>query len=265
MKADKAKIFEKYELNNEEGREGQSRSTALEFHYTKRHLSEYIKPSSHVIELGCGTGYYGMYYADKCAEYFGVDLVPGQIEIFRSKIASAGLKNVNCAVGDATDLSKIGDDSYDVVLCLGPMYHLSPEEREKCFAECARVCRPGGVAAFAYITVCGVYAGACVIESNVYPNELTNKNVFNLGTDDLRPGLFWYVTPEDIEREAGKFGFEKLADLGTDFFILSETVNGMDDEAFKLIRPLYDRMATSGSCTGLSNHALLICRKADKE
>ncbi|MBQ7715149.1 MAG: class I SAM-dependent methyltransferase [Clostridia bacterium] len=265
MLADKEQILNKYETGCEEGRAERSRSESLEFHYTKRHLSNFIKPDSRVIELGCGTGYYGMYFADKCAEYFGVDLVPGQIEIFRSKIASAGLKNVNCAVGDATDLSKIGDDSYDVVLCLGPMYHLSPEEREKCFAECARICKPGGVAAFAYITVCGVYAGACIYFSDRYPNELTNNNVFKLGTDDLRPGIFWFVSPEEIEREAGAFGFEKLDDLGTDFFILSEIVNGMDDEAFELIRPLYDRMTTSGSCTGLSNHALLICRKADKE
>ena len=263
MLADKEQILRKYETANEEGRAERSRSEALEFHYTKRHLSKFVKPDSRVIEIGCGTGYYGMYFADKCAEYFGVDLVPSQIEIFREKIAAAGLKNVSCACGDATDLPDVADNSFDVVLCLGPMYHLSESERQKAFSECARICRPGGVAAFAYITSCGAYIGACVNFSDIWPNEQTNRNVLGLGTDDIRPGLFWYNMPEGIEAEAAPHGFEKIVDLGTDFFVLNEVVNAMDDERFELIRPLYDRIASSESCTGLSNHALLICKRKD--
>ena len=39
-----------------------------------------------VLELGCGTGYYGMYFADMCAEYTGIDITPENIEIFNRKI-----------------------------------------------------------------------------------------------------------------------------------------------------------------------------------
>ena len=261
MFADKEKIMKRYEDGDEDGRFCKSRNGSLEFFYTKKHLSGFISPDSRVLEIGCGTGYYGMYFADKCAEYVGIDLVPKHISVFNEKIAESNLKNVRCAVGDATDLNDIDDNSFDVVLSLGPMYHLSESERQKAFAECARICKPGGTGAFAYITSCGVYAGACIDYGETYPNELTNKNVFGLGTDDLRPGLFWYTMPEAIETEAKSHGFEKVVNYGTDFFIFAKTVNEMDDAKFELMRPLYDRITSSESCTGMSNHALLICKK----
>ncbi len=263
MIADKEKILKRYEKEDEDGRFLKSRNGSMEFFYTKKHLSGFIKPDSRILEIGCGTGYYGMYFADKCAEYVGIDLVPKHISVFNEKIAESNLKNVRCAVGDATDLHDIDNNSFDVVLSLGPMYHLSEPERKKAFSECARVCKPGGIGAFAYITSCGVYAGACIDYGEIYPNELTNKNVFGLGTDDLRPGLFWYTMPEAIESEAKSHGFEKVVNYGTDFFIFDKTVNEMDEEKFELMRPLYDRISSSERCTGLSNHALLICKKKD--
>ncbi len=261
MIADKEKILKRYEKEDEDGRFLKSRNGSMEFFYTKKHLSDFITPDSRVLEIGCGTGYYGMYFADKCSEYVGIDLVPKHISVFNEKIAESNLKNVRCAVGDATDLHDIDDNSFDVVLSLGPMYHLSEPERKKAFSECARVCKPGGIGAFAYITSCGVYSGACIDYAEIYPNRVANENVFEVGTDDHRPGLFWYVMPEDIESEAAAYGFDKIKDLGTDFFIFDKTVNEMVEEKFELMRPLYDRITSSESCTGMSNHALLICKK----
>ena len=38
-------------------------------------------------------------------------------------------------------------------------------------------------------------------------------------------------------------------------------VDTADDEKFELLKPLLDQMASYGSCTGMSNHAVLVCRK----
>lgn len=265
MSLNQDKIIENYSRGIEDGRAARDRSTGLEFHYTKKHLDGYIKPNDRVLEIGCATGYYGFYYAGKCSEYRGVDIVPLHIEIFQKKIRESGLENISCAVGDATNLAGIADGSYDVVLCLGPMYHLSFDEREKCFAECYRVCREGGIAAFSYINLIGVYAGACIFDSATYPNSKANEAVFEHGTDDLRPGMFYYTTPEEINDRAAKHGFRKLLNLGTDFFVMTDVVNRMDDERFETMRPLYDQMTSHESCTGMSNHALLICRKEHGE
>lgn len=41
-------------------------------------------------------------------------------------------------------------------------------------------------------------------------------------------------------------------------------VNAMSDKEFKFMRPLYDLMTSYESCTGMSNHALLVCKSKYK-
>ncbi len=140
------------------------------------------------------------------------------------------------------------------------MYHLPPHERELVLAECTRVCKDGGIVAFAYINKIGVYAGGCIVDSN-YPNQQANKFVLEHGTDDIRPDIFFFTTPEEMNIAISKYGLSKIKNLGTDFFITMNIVNKMTDEEFEIMRPLYDQMTSFESCTGMSNHALLICRK----
>lgn len=260
MSIHEIKMLEQYSLGKEDGRASLSRSSSLEFHYTKKHLEGFIKKTDRVLEVGCATGYYGFYYADQCQEYLGIDIVPDHIRLFQQKIVESKIKNIACQLGDATDLNKIDGESFDVVLCLGPMYHLPPNERELVFSECTRVCKTDGVIAFAYINKIGVYAGACIVDSH-YPNEQANKCVIGNGTDDLRPDTFFYTTPEEMNTVASKYGLSKIKNLGTDFFVTMNVVDSMNDEQFEIMRPLYDQMTSYESCTGMSNHALLVCKK----
>ena len=265
MSSNQDKIFARYGGNKEDGRETSSRTASLEFYYTKKHLDSFIKGDSRVLEIGCATGHYGFYYADKCKEYVGVDLVPSHIELFNKKISDSGLKNISCQIGDAINLMNIPNDSFDVVLCLGPMYHLPSEERHLAFSECRRVCKNGGIVAFAYINKIGVYVGACVYDDDyyrkTYPNERANVFILEKGTDDLKPDTFYLTTPEEMNEAAQKYGLSKIKNLGTDFFITMSIVNNMTDKQFEVIKPLYEQMTSHESCAGMSNHALLICKK----
>lgn len=247
----------------EEGRAAQSRSAGMEFFYTMKTMAKHIQKTDRVLELGCATGYYALRLAPLCREYVGVDLVPAHIDRLRENIRAAGLANASGQVGDATRLRHIPDGAFDVVCCFGPLYHLPPEERELVFAECRRVCREGGVLAFAYICQIGVYAAACVHDTlrQFYPSERANEFVLERGTDDLRPGVFFYTTPEEMEAAAKRHGLTKVSNLGLDFFLAASVIDAMSEEAFALYRPLADRMCASESCTGMSNHALLVCRK----
>ncbi len=248
----------------EENRFTLSRSNGIEAHYTKKIMAEFIQ-DNRVLEIGCATGYYAMHFADSCKEYVGVDLVPGNIDFLQEKIAQRGLTNVKAIVGDALNLEGIADGTFDVVCCFGPMYHLPPEERELVFGECKRVCKKSGIIAFAYINKIGVYVGACVHgglrEVSYYPNAKANKFVLEQSRDDLRSDTFFYTTPEEIEEAAKRHGLEKVKNLGTDFYITAHVIDRMPDEQFALYMPLADQMASHESCTGMSNHALLVCRK----
>jgi len=263
----KDKVLEHYEdytnKAGEDNRAMSSRSASLEFHYTKKTLSEFIGDNSRVLEVGCGTGYYGMYFADKCKEYVGIDFFPHHIEIFNTKIQQSGISNLSCSVGDATNLESIEDNSFDVVLCLGPMYHLPRELRELAFAECNRVCKSGGVVAFAYINKIGAYMSACLNDElrSLYPNRKANDHVLKLGTDDIKPDVFYFTMPEEMETSAARYNLSKIRNIGTDFFNGSNIANQMDDEKFGLFIEILDEAIKHESCTGMSEHALLICRK----
>ena len=248
---------------DEEKRWHRSRTASLEYHYTVSHLEGLITKEDRVLEVGCATGYYAFHYADSCREYLGIDIHPPHIDRFREKIKTSGHSHLSCRLGDATHLLGIMDQEFDAVLCLGPLYHLPEEEGEAAFSECVRVCRPGGLLAFAYMNRVGVYAGACLAQGpdGIYPNSRANRLILEEGRDDLRPDSFFYTMPEDMERLAARHGLEKIKNLGTDFMITMGLVDRMTPEAFEKMRPLYDQMTRHESCTGMSNHALLICRK----
>lgn len=264
MSSNQEMIYKQYSSGvNEDDRAVSSRSESLEFHYTKKIISEFINKDSRVIEIGCATGYYALFFADKCKEYVGIDLFPSHIDMLKQKIAENNLENVSCQVGDAIQLKGIDNSSFDVVCCFGPMYHLPPSERELVFDECSRVCKPGGIIAFAYINKIGVYAGACVHDDlrEHYPNKNANEFVIRQSVDDIRPDTFFFSMPEEMEATAARHGLVKIRNIGTDFFITMSAVNQMDDEKFEAYMELADEMIKYESCTGMSNHALLVCKK----
>lgn len=67
--------------------------------------------------------------------------------------------------------------------------------------------------------------------------------------------------PEEIEAVAAAHGFAKIKNIGVDFFMTASVINSVDDEKFEKWKPLLDEMSAYESCTGMSNHALLITRK----
>jgi len=263
MASNQDKIISHYSGYKEDDRAKESRAAGLEFHYTKKILSKYITSKSQVIELGCATGYYGMFFADKCSQYTGIDISPDNIAIFQEKIVVEKMENVRAIIGDATALLEFSDNSFDVVLCLGPMYHLPREERLMVFGECFRIAKPGAIVAFAYINGLGAYLAACVDDKlrSIYPNAETNQSVFEYNTDDQLPGVFFFTSSEEMENDAKQKNLEILENRGVNFHFAACAIDAMNEEQFECYMMLADKMSASPSCVGLSAHALLICRK----
>jgi len=247
---------------NEDTRAFGTRAEQIEFIYTKKLIEQFVKPSSSVIELGCGTGYYGLYLANKCRIYHGVDLIPKHVEQFNGKIDKQGLTNVSTSLGDATSLPEIADNSFDIVLVLDPMYHLPHEDRLKAIRESRRICKVGGIILFAYVNKIGAYLRAC-LDDNLklkYPNKKTNENVLTQGIDDDFSDTFFYTMPEEIEKDAVENGLRIIQNAGVDFTFNASDINKMSDEKYQAWIEILDLMFKSKSCTGASNHAVLVCQ-----
>lgn len=258
----KQKVIEAYAGGAEVSRAKEAGKYGMEFIYTKKALDPYITKKKKVIEIGCGGGYYLMNYATKCAKYLGIDLSPINVEIVKEQIKQKGYKNAEARVGDATDLAGIASDSYDIVLCLGPLYHLNREDRKKCISESKRICKPGGIIVFAFINKLGVLAkfGHGVGWKHVLTPHI-GRCVLEKGTDDVHTDIFYYTTPEELIEDTTEAGLKRIRITGVDFLLLEDEIETFTEEQREVWFKYADLVAGSEHAAALSNHALFICEK----
>ena len=103
-----------------------------------------VKPGQTVLDLGSGPGLDLLIAAKKVGpegRVIGVDMTDEMIERARANIDAAGLKNVEVRKGIIEELP-VEDGSVDWVIS-NCVINLSPE-KDKVFAEIARVLKPGG-------------------------------------------------------------------------------------------------------------------------
>lgn len=103
------------------------------------------EPGGRLLDVGGASGVHAEWLAADGWRVEVVDPVPLHVE------QAAALPGVVARLGDVRALD-VEDASADVVLLLGPLYHLpEPAERSKALAEAARVVRPGGTVVTATI------------------------------------------------------------------------------------------------------------------
>src|SRR5712671_5471290 len=95
-----------------------------------------------VLDLGCGDGTTALPAARLGATVLGVDIASNLVEAGNARAQSLGLTNCRFQEGDASDLSELEDDSFDLVVNIfGAMFAPKPSDVAK---EMVRVTRPGG-------------------------------------------------------------------------------------------------------------------------
>src|SRR5213075_3390408 len=77
-----------------------------------------IGPGMNVLDLGCGDGTTALPAAQLGANVLGVDIARNLVEAGNARAQSLGLTNCRFQEGDASDLSDIADDSFDVVVSI---------------------------------------------------------------------------------------------------------------------------------------------------
>jgi S-adenosylmethionine-dependent methyltransferase len=88
--------------------------------------------------------------------YF-TDISSAEVERGRAHAEAEGVKLANATVVDALCLDQqpelFVEGKYDLVLCMGPLYHLLESiERAKVIEHCAHVTKPGGFVCAAFVT-----------------------------------------------------------------------------------------------------------------
>jgi SAM-dependent methyltransferase len=110
-------------------------------------------PPADVLDVGGGPGVYASRLARLGYRVRLLDVMPLHVEQAKALAALQPDAPFAADAGDARDLQDCEDESVDVVLLLGPLYHLTErEDRVRALAEARRVLRSGGVVVAAVIS-----------------------------------------------------------------------------------------------------------------
>lgn len=240
----------------------------LELIRTQEIIARYLPPAPAVVlDVGGGPGVYASWLAGLGHEVHLVDAVERHVQQARDQDPAPA----SARVGDARRLEQ-ADESAEVVLLMGPLYHL-PErsDRLRALEEAYRVLRPGGPVFVASITrfasaIDGLYSGAIDDEWFREIIEMDLDTGIHLNpTDDPRYFTTAYFhhpgeLAEELEaagfREIEMFAVEGVAWAAAD---LDERLNDPAKQATLL--DLLRKLESESSLMGASPHHLVVARR----
>ena len=144
-----------------------------EKYVTTRMMDRYIKPGDTILDIGGGPGQYSVHYAKQGHPVTLLDLSPGNVRFAKQKARQYGAR-ITALEGNALDLSRFPDASFDVVFLMGPLYHLLEEEnRKQALREAVRVLKPGGYLFSSFILMFGgvIYGMREIPQTILWPEE----------------------------------------------------------------------------------------------
>ena len=240
-----------------------SKHGQVEYLTTMRYIEKYLRPGMRVLEIGAATGRYSHALARMGYRVDAVELVQHNIDIFRQNTQPG--EDITVRQGNAKDLSFLADDTYDLTLLLGPMYHLfTAEDQHLALGEALRVTKAGGILMAAY---CGNEAtmvqycfGKGMLKEEKY-RRLVDPVTFKAGSDPAE--LFELYRREDIDALMAPFAATRLHYVGTDMATnyMRDAVDQMDDALFALYLKYHFAICERADCVGVSHHILDIHRK----
>jgi len=257
-------LIEYYNKGGEDGRLA-SRHGSVEFLTSMRYIERYLKPGDRIVEIGAGTGRYSHALARKGYSVDAVELIEHNIEVFKQNTEPN--EKISVKQGNALDLSGFPDNTYDVTLLLGPMYHLfTKKDKQKAVSEAIRVTKQGGTVFIAYcISDPSILVSGFKLKSfNV--QEFMDKGFINPLTfaASSEPALlFEIVRKENIDNLMSAFPVSRLHYVASDgyAFHMKEAIDAMDDAEFDLFLRYHYATCERGDMVGLTAHSLDIFRK----
>ena len=257
-------LNEFYSHYDEDGRLSKKHGS-VEFLTTMRYIGKYIKPGDRVLEVGAGTGRYSHALARQGYAVDAVELIGHNIDVFQNNTQPG--ENISITQGNALDLSAFSDNTYDITLLLGPLYHLyTKEDKRQALREAIRVTRPGGVIFTAYVISDGCLLDEGFLRRNINVAEYVKTGLLDRETFAAKSepkDLFELVRKEDVDELMRDFPTTRLHYVASDgcALLLRDAIDAMDDDAFALYLNYHFATCERADLLGVTSHALDVFRK----
>lgn len=250
-------VQEIYRRFDEDTRLNKSKAARVEFLTTVRYIERYLTPGARILDVGAGAGEYSLYFGRKGYQVSALELADSNIQAFRRKLRTED--PIDLVQGNALDLSRYEDDSFDVVLVLGPLYHLHEEkDKLRCIAEAKRVCKPGGKLFFAFISNDIVILTMFREHPSYFVDGDYDKETFRL--EDFP---FVFHTPDDCRALLRAGEVRVLHEVASDGLseLMQDQINAMDEASYSQYLRYHAYLCEKPECLGMSNHLLFIAEQ----
>ena len=212
-----------------------------------------------IADIGAGTGRYSVELCHQGYDVTAVELVKHNLEILRSKH-----ENIKTWQGDARDLHFLPDETFDITLLFGPLYHLHGDENKlKALNEAKRITKKGGYILVAYVMNEYSVISYCFKEhkwAEVQEKNGISEDFHILSTEN---DLYDYVRIEDIDRINAKADLkrEKIisADGPADF--MRKELNEMTEQEFNAFLDFQLSICERPEIVGAGSHTVDILKR----
>lgn len=258
---DVEKILNEYYNNyNEDERLIKDKAHQMEYITTTKYIEKYLKKGNRILEVGAGTGRYSINYAKKGYRIDSIELVKKNLNILKSKITKE--MNINAIQGNCLDLSIYEDNTFDITLILGPLYHLyESKDIKQAINESIRVTKKGGKIFIAFIP-----DDAVVMSYGIRKKQIKNlKKIVdkNWKVPKIPKEIFATYRIDELQNIINKFNIKELELVSTDGIApnMAIYINELDEEEFELYIDYHLKNCARKELLGFSSHLLQIVEK----
>ncbi len=239
-----------------------SKHGQVEYITTMKYIHEYLNGAkkARILEVGAGTGRYSIALAREGYSVSAVELIQHNIDVLISKLT--GVEDLEAVHGNALDLSRFSDGTFDMTLVLGPMYHLyTRQDQFTALSEAVRVTKKGGIIMVAYCMNETVIIRYVFGKANLHDTiDMIDENWHCKSTPKE---LFELVRTEEIAELDSRLDVERLKLVATDGSTnyIRDKIDKMDGYTFGKWTEYHLATCERQDIIGISDHTLDILRK----
>ncbi|ABK61827.1 MULTISPECIES: class I SAM-dependent methyltransferase [Clostridium] len=233
----------------------------VEYITSMKYIHNYLEDNKNakILDVGAGTGRYSVKLANEGYDVTAIELVKHNLGVLKSKGSS-----VKAYQGTALDLSRFEENTFDMTLVFGPMYHLYTfEDKVQALKEAKRVTKAGG-----YILVAYCMNEYSVLTYGFKENNIRESIKNGKLSDDFHvisepKDLYDYVRIEDINKINEIADLERIKLIAADgpANYMRPILNAMDEDTFKIFMDYHFTTCERPELLGASAHTLDILRK----
>ncbi len=208
-----------------------TRHGKVEFITSIKYIEKYLKSDSKIIDIGAGTGKYSIYLSNKGYDVTAVELVKHNLRMIEKN------SSVKAYLGNALDLSKFEDNSFDITILFGPMYHLiSKEDKIKALSEAKRITKKNG---YIFVQYC-MNEYAVIMHGFMDQKILESFNKNKIDSDyhiiSDSKDLYSYVRLEEIDELNKIVDLKRISIINPDgpANYIRSYINKLSEEEFNL-------------------------------